>query len=441
MKKGTSIVLLSIISILMAFMLVMTFARFPIGTNKNYNSVLGAIELDHGMSDSVVYTYKMDPNSEIPEDIEQVIDTVSYRLTALGYDNHTLKAVKSVDADVYDIRVEVNPSIDEYYQPDQDTVTNVIQTAFAYGEVTFFGGSQSGPTSEIFTDVQAIEKAEYTGYDSYSKKYICAITFTSQAFSEITEIMEEGDFYLKVTLGDQTLSPFDGNSAISEGFFLQRSISIQCDSEDTAKQMALQITSGGLAYKYTLKDTNSALISSPYGNNVASVSLIVLGAITLAFAIALIVKDKGLGVISCLSIVLFFLVTASMLIAVPGVKLSLGGVIGLLVSAIMIIDAMFTLNKNVKNQFASGKTVKSAIRAGFKDALLPTLNGGVIAVVIGLLLYFITQAEIKAFALTLIIGVVIAQIIALAVSRLFVAVILPLVKDKEKFLNLKREDA
>ena len=54
MKKGTSIVLLSIISAIMAFMLVMTFVRFPVGAVKNYNSVLGAIELDHGMEKSAV---------------------------------------------------------------------------------------------------------------------------------------------------------------------------------------------------------------------------------------------------------------------------------------------------------------------------------------------------------------------------------------------------
>jgi hypothetical protein len=46
MGKGKSITLLTIISVLMAFILVMSFARFPVGEVKNYNSLLGAIELD-----------------------------------------------------------------------------------------------------------------------------------------------------------------------------------------------------------------------------------------------------------------------------------------------------------------------------------------------------------------------------------------------------------
>ena len=67
MKKGTSVVLLSIISVLMAIVMVFAFIRFPVGTER-YNSFLGAIELDYGMSDSAVYTLELDKTSDIPTD-------------------------------------------------------------------------------------------------------------------------------------------------------------------------------------------------------------------------------------------------------------------------------------------------------------------------------------------------------------------------------------
>ena len=49
MKKGRSITLLSLICLVMAFLVVMTFIRFPVGV-KNYNGVLGAIEKDYDIA-------------------------------------------------------------------------------------------------------------------------------------------------------------------------------------------------------------------------------------------------------------------------------------------------------------------------------------------------------------------------------------------------------
>ena len=46
MSKGKSITLLSIIGVLLAALIALTFVQFPVGPVKNYASALGAIELD-----------------------------------------------------------------------------------------------------------------------------------------------------------------------------------------------------------------------------------------------------------------------------------------------------------------------------------------------------------------------------------------------------------
>jgi hypothetical protein len=86
MSKGKSITLLSIVSVLVAIMLVMTFIRFPIGIH-NYNSVLGAIELDYDVDGGTAYTLKLSKdNIKDVEDIDEVVKTIDYRLGELGYD-------------------------------------------------------------------------------------------------------------------------------------------------------------------------------------------------------------------------------------------------------------------------------------------------------------------------------------------------------------------
>ena len=82
MKKGWSIVLLSIVSLIMAFLMVMTFARFPVGAANSTKSFLGAIELDHGMSESAVYTLTLDKTSKVPEDMDEILKLPVAKLKA-----------------------------------------------------------------------------------------------------------------------------------------------------------------------------------------------------------------------------------------------------------------------------------------------------------------------------------------------------------------------
>lgn len=440
MKKGTSIVLLSILSVLMAFVLVITFARFPVGTNKSFNSVLGAIELDYGMSDSAVYTLELDKTSDIPEDITDVLSTIENRLVKLGFTNTSVKAVRDSDSDVYDIRVIVNPDINDNYEPDTDSVTSAVQTAVAYGELHFYGGTSENPTDELFIGYNPIDKVEYSGYSDTSDAYLLNITFTRNAFDEISDIMDDGDFYFLAKLGDDELSPFDGSSAISSSYFNDRTIAIQTSSEITAKQMALQISTGGLAYKYSVSE-NVALISPIYGNNIAVISLITIGALLLLYIIVMIISNKGLGLVAGLTTLFYALTTVLMLIAVPGVKLSIGGIIGLLTATVFAVDGTVILTKRIKEEYSMGKTVKSAVKFGYKRALMPVLNIGVIGGISALVLLLLCSLEIKAFAVTFGIGIVVALICSLVISRMYLALLLPLAKNKEKFLNLKREDA
>lgn len=439
MKKGTSIVLLSIISFIMAFLMVMTFVRFPIGV-KQYNSVLGAIELDHGISPSASYTLTLDKTSDIPEDIDDVLSTLDYRLNALGYTNHTVQAVKPVESNVYDIRVEINPDINSSYEMDTETLDTVMDKVIKYGSLKFYGGSSSNPTTEIFKDIEKpVEKAEYVGYNEQVQYYICNITFSSDAMAELEELMSEGDFYFLVKLGDEALNPFNGTSAITLDYFLGNSISIQSMDEISSKLMALQITSGGLDYQYT---RSTVSISSAYlGVDSATVVTIVLGVSLIIAMAGLIIVNKGFGIASALSLLAFALLETLMMIAVPGIKFSIGGVIGFALASVLAVDGMIVTSKRIKEELSSGKTVKSALRIGFKRALMPNLSAGIVSIFISLLLFAFTRAEVQMFGIVFGIGSALALITSLVLVRMFNALLLPLVEDKEKFLKGNKEVA
>ncbi len=446
MSKRKSIILLSIISVIMAFLLVMTFARFPIGANKDYISALGAIKLDYDMDGGTAYTLTLEESSDPVEDIDEVIDTLQYRLNALGYKNSVVKAIKNTDSAVQDyrIRIETRGVNNEYGKHDVASLSTDMNVVIAYGELKFYGGTETDPDTEIFTNLSnPIKKVEYLGAvnDGSSAYYPVSVTFTDKAYDELIANVRAGSYYLKVMIGDTKLDLF-GSEALTESIFDGKSISVYATSEAYAKQVVLQVQSGGLAYKYRIDSTED--IASLYGENVKLISVLAVAAVMIAVIVALCIIFKGLGVAYALTMICFMLLEVWMLVAIPGIKLSLGGVIGIVVATVLTADTFIMSAKRIQEEFSRGKTVKAAISTGYKRALLPTISTCVTVGFVALMLFAFTTAQLSGFAITLGIGAVIALICGLLLSRMFTYLILPLVKSKEKFLGVnpvKKEEA
>ncbi len=444
MKKGKSITLLTIVCVLMALLIAMTFATFSVGV-KNYNGVIGAIELDYDLKGGSAYTLTLaKDNVEEVEDIDEVIKTLEKRMNALGYQTYSVTAVKSTDEAVkdYDIRIEAKASTNKYGEPDTTALTQDINVAAAYGELKFYGGSSSNPTEEILTDGAVIKNAKYAGIDagSGSAYYRIEINFTDYATKEIKSKMSEGTFYLKVTLGDTTLM----NSELSSNSFSGSTLSMWLDgsqgaTESDARRNALQISSGGLAYKYDVSD--GVDVSAPYGENAALISAVAIYAVAILIVVAFFVLGKGYGFISGLTLILFLLIEALMLIAVPGVKLSLGGVFGIILSTILTADGLMIIYRRITEEFKNGKMTKTAVKNGFRRSTFPILGACVAAAAVALCLFLLTTGTVKGFAITFGIGAVVSYISTMLFARMFASFILPITGYGEKFLNLKREEA
>ena len=431
MNKSKSITLLSIISVIIAFVLVMTFIRFPIGI-KNYNSLLGAVELDYDLAGGTAYTLTLaEDNEEEVEDINQVIDTLEYRLSELGYGVYSVKAIKSMDEGVedYKIRIETKTT---------DTLASDIAVATAHGELAFFGGAEENPTTQILEDVKVVKSAKFKG-EVTTGSYQIDIDFTKEGYNALMALIEsESTYYLKITLGEnEGKENVLFSDQISEDYFAKRTMPLYTSSEAGARQMALQMNSGGLAYKYEVDGGVS--VSSPYGEAVAlkcAVAIITLAVVLMAVVIIL---YKGFGVIVALSSLLFILAEGWLLIGVPGVVVSMGGVLGIMCAIILNSIGMTILAKRVKEEFMhSEKTAKAAVSKGFKVALVPTVNVNVIAGIFALALFAFAKGAIKSFAVTFGIGAVVAIVATLVFTRMFNALIFPLIKNKDTFLG-KRE--
>lgn len=430
MNKGKSITLLSIIGVLMAVLCFFTFVPFDMGIQR-YNAVLGAIETEYDISGGTAYTLTLaEDNINEVDDISDVTDELSERLKTLGYDVFKITAYKDTDSDVkdYDIRIEIKAPTNEYGEADTTTLKSDIDVVAAYGDLKFYGGSSSNPTDEILEDVKVIEDASYVGVSTVSSSttYQVEIKFSSEAYDYLEEQMEAGSFYLKITLGDTTL--FSGSSALSSSYFDGRTIQLSSSSETAAKQLALQIKYGALDYKYDV--SNGVTITSPYGADFFLAAIIAVCVILVAAIVFFAIKYRGFGLIAALVSYLFIVIELWMMLLVPGIKMSVGGIVGIVFATVLCVDGLTVIIKRIDEEHAKGKTVKFAVTTGLKRALKPILASGIVCAIASVALYFLSSGTLKGFAITFGIGTAVSLVSTLLFTRMFIALIMPLIKGK-----------
>lgn len=443
MGKKKAAALLSLVGVLLAALLVLTFVRFPVGVSY-YNSFVGAIDTDYGVSNGVAYEYKLSgDNVEEIEDIDGVIKTFQTRLDKLGYQEYSVKALKGVDENdkEYSIRVEVRPALNDYGEFNYTDVEEDLATVGQYGYLRFFGDTSKSPdeSKEILTDVDVIKSAVYDGYTTSggTTYYLIKITFTDAAYNSLVKAMGDASYYLKITLGDETLSPFDGssNSALSSSNF-SKEMTLTSTNEASAKRMALQISSGGLDYKFDSPEY-VGVTSVAYSDGALIYCYI---AILVAVLFALILMCRGgFGLIAVLSTLLYVCVYAFLLIAIPGIRVSVGGFVGVAFAFALLCDGFVIIMKRIYEEYGKGKTVKASVGTGFKRSFMPIVNSSVCSVIVALLLYLFTKGAVRSFAITFGIGAALSFVTTVLFTRMFSSLILPLAKNKERFLNLKRE--
>ena len=441
MKKTKSITLLSIIGVIMAILFFFTFARFEIGV-KNYNSVLGAIDTDYDLSGGTAFTLELakDNLSEV-DDIDDVTKTLSKRLEKLGYDVFKVVAYKDASESVkdYSVRVELKARLNEYGEPDANALLNDMQVASAYGELAFYGGDTTNPIEEILTNVDnVVEKSEYAGTssDGSTTVYQVSIKFSEEAFDVLKEKMTAGSFYLKINLGENTL--LSGSEALTESLFTDRTIYVSTQTEAQAKQFALQMSSGKLEHKYEIVETEK--ITSPYGENVLKIALITLFAVILLFTLFDAIKYRGFAIVSFLSILLFAVIELWMLILIPNVRLSMGGLIGIGFATAITVLGFVIMFKNVAEEYSKGKTLKFAVTTAYMKTLRPVLTASIIGAFISVTIYLLGFGILKNFALCFGVGTILSAITVLLFGKAFIYLLLPLTKNNGAFYNLKQAE-
>jgi preprotein translocase subunit SecD len=204
-------------------------------------------------------------------------------------------------------------------------------------------------------------------------------------------------------------SPICGGEGIIEGMSLQE-----------VQDLVVQLKAGALAVPLVVK--SSRVVGPSLGEEAIDQSL-VAGIVGLtAVAIFMILYYRFPGVLSVIALLIYTALTFALFKIIP-VTLTLAGIAGFILSIGMAVDANVLIFARLKEELRTGRSVASAVEAGFDHAWPSIRDSNISTMITCAILYwfgnFTGATIITGFALTLFIGVAVSMFTAITVTRTF----------------------
>ncbi|MBM4264753.1 MAG: protein translocase subunit SecD [Deltaproteobacteria bacterium] len=144
-------------------------------------------------------------------------------------------------------------------------------------------------------------------------------------------------------------------------------------------------------------------------------SFIVGGALVILFMIA---YYKGAGLVAVVALVFNVLFMIAILAGFQAV-LTLPGIAGIVLTVGMAVDANVLINERIREELRAGRAVRSAIEAGYQNALPAILDSNITTFLSGVILFQFGTGPIKGFAVTLCIGILTTVLTAVYLTRVY----------------------
>lgn len=217
----------------------------------------------------------------------------------------------------------------------------------------------------------------------------------------------------------------DGNAQITGNF-----------TREEAEQLASTIRIGGL--KLELEELHSKVVGAQLGEEAISTSVkaAAVGFVIIVIFMIAVYRVSGLAASIALSLYAELIV---ILIAAFEITLTLPGIAGIILSIGMAVDANVIIFARIREELATGKTVKSAIESGYKKSQSAIYDGNITTLLAAAVLGVMGSGTVKGFAATLALGIVLSMFTALVVTRLIMKALFGIGLKDVRFYGVAKE--
>ncbi|MBE0467780.1 MAG: protein translocase subunit SecD [Candidatus Desulforudis sp.] len=230
----------------------------------------------------------------------------------------------------------------------------------------------------------------------------------ARTFGEVTTAHEGR--HLAIYLDEDLLQ----NPRIDEPILNGKAFIRGYESLEEAHRIAVLLRSGALPVKLNVMEKRMVgpwLGADSLARSV-NAGMIGFGAI-LAFMVA---YYRLPGFVAAFSLTVYGILVL-LILAAFNATLTLAGIFGFLLSLGIAIDANIIIFERLKEELRTGRSLRSAVDAGFKRALVTILDANVTTLIAAAILYALLPIWIKGFALTLGIGILTSMFTGLVLTR------------------------
>lgn len=266
------------------------------------------------------------------------------------------------------------------------------------------------------TDIKSAKSGSYQDSTTGANENVVQLSMTKEGtekFAEATKAAKEAKETIAIYYDGELISVPRVNAEITDG---QAIIEGSMEYEE-AEQLASTIRIGGLSVE--LEEIRSNVVGAQLGEEAISTSLMA-GAIGLAIVFVFMCMVYLLpGLASSLALVIYTGLILVLLNAFD-ITLTLPGIAGIILGIGMAVDANVIIFARVKEELTAGKSVKSALNAGFHKAMSAILDGNITTLIAAAVLWLKGSGTVKGFAQTLALGIVVSMFTALVITRMIV---------------------
>jgi SecD/SecF fusion protein len=181
-----------------------------------------------------------------------------------------------------------------------------------------------------------------------------------------------------------------------------------------AKKLALVLQTGALPVEFKTAERTDVSATLGKDSLTQAKKAAIVGLLVVALFLLLLYRFLGLVAVIGLGIYAAFLYAANLLFHVT---MTLPGFAGLILTIGVAADANVVVFERIKEEVRAGKSVRAAISAGYSKGFRTILDANVVTAITALVLFAVATAQVKGFALMLLIGTVISLITAVGATR------------------------
>lgn len=355
-----------------------------------------------------VIVYKAQTENPSEEDMETVVSMLRTRLDSQNYTEATLTR-QGTDK----IRVEL---------PDVQDAQEAVETLGATAQLVFAETVSLDPNdpNKVVIDKPVMEGsavksavAEYgqTEQGMSSNSYYISLELNDEGrekFSEATGRLVGQPIYIvmdNTVISAPTVNQkIDSNTCVITGEF----------TAEEARALAANIKSGQLPF--SLEQVEVRTVSATLGEEALgkAVTAGIIGIILVMLFMLIFYRIMGfladIALAGYMAIILIILSNAH-------INLTLPGIAGIILSVGMAVDANVVIFERIKEELKLGKTVRSAVDAGFNRALTAVIDSNITTIISAVILWWLGTGTIKGFGITLFIGIIVSMISAIFVTK------------------------